>query len=276
MRGVVDSIYQWIKSFFRRQMVCVWVMNKGVPRSVGCLTENKDLFLKQHSAHSSLQAFMATKPPGATVFWALEGTGKTYTLSRMEHAAHHHRVIYIDWDRITSGHSAKEALYRQIGLDAAVETGPLSAYLPRDEGVFTTFVFDHFDRAMTADDAVSMVARLSQDSSRSSLYNLLIIVHTASHARALLTAHGWDNQGLFVRLMGPPYCGRWFSRDLAHLADERYNALVDQGGKLAPVLAIRNGLVAPDDPVLRLRAARAEAEWDAGERMLWQFRAFEV
>ena len=85
-----------------------------------------------------------------------------------------------------------------------------------------------------------------------------------------------NNQGLFVRLMGPPYCGHWFSRDLDSLSDDRYNALVDQSGKLAPILAIRNGLFAPEDPVLRMRANRAQAKWDAGERVLWQFRSLEV
>ena len=276
MRGVMNSISRWIYSFFRQKMVCVWVMNKDIPKHMGNLRENTDLFLK-NSAHSSLQTFIADKPRGATVFWTITGAGKTYTLSHTIHEANH-RFVYIDWNTIAK-ETAKEMFYSQIGLDPVAEKAPFGTYLPTDHGIFTTFVFDHYDCAMDKEEAgaCNLITELSKDSTKSLVpYNLLVLVNKARYAYDMLTAHGWDNQGMFVRLIGNPYCGHWFSTDLKHLADERYNNLVDQSGKLAPMLSIRNGLASYDDIALKLRATRAQAEWDTGERLLWPFRGLEA
>ena len=275
VRGIIDSAILLIRSFMKQQVPCVWVMNKDIPKCVGNLRENTNLFL-QNSACTCLRAFIADKPPGATVFWAIENAGKTYTLAHMEHDAHH-RFVHIDWAMLT-GSNAKKMFYGQMGLDPAVETKPFGTYLPKDHGVFTTFVFDHFDLAMSKPAALAMIASLSEDSVKSQAppYNLLIMVNSPANAFNLLTVHGWNNQSLFIKLMGPPYCGYWFSKDLGEVADPRYNALVDQCGTLSPMLSIRNRIYAHDNPVHWLRAARARAMWDEGERLLWQFRSFEV
>ena len=111
----------------------------------GNLRDSPNLFLK-NSAYRSLQVFIAAKPLGATVLWTAKGAGKTYTLARVGHAANH-RFVYIDWKDIT-GKDAKTMFYNQLEMNTHTNDKPFGTYLPDDQGIFTTFVFDHFDYAM--------------------------------------------------------------------------------------------------------------------------------
>ena len=276
MRSVLNAAVDWLKSFFRRRMVCVWIMGKEIPQYTGNLKDSPHLFLK-NSAYKSLQVFFSEKPLGATVFWTAKGAGKTYTLARVGHASNH-RFVYIDWKDIT-GRDAKTMFYNQLKMNAKKEDKPFGTYLPDDQGIFTTFVFDHFDYAMIDPDknARALIAVLSENSTQSSIpYNILIMVNNPLHARDLLLLHGWDCHSMFVKLMGPPYCGHWFSKDLGEMSDERYNALIDQCGTLMPMISIRNGLYASDDIVHLMRATTSKEAWDNGERILAQFRYLEV
>ena len=80
MRSVLNAAAEWLKSLFRRKMVCVWIMGKEIPKYNRNLRDYPHLFLK-NSAYRSLQVFFAEKPPGAMVFWTAKGAGKTYTLA---------------------------------------------------------------------------------------------------------------------------------------------------------------------------------------------------
>ena len=75
----------------------------------------------------------------------------------------------------------------------------------------------------------------------STSFNVLILLSSPAHALALLT----DRVGAgfrplqYVKLLGPPLCGRWVSSDLAkHVVDVDVSslALVDQCGTLLPFL----------------------------------------
>ena len=104
----------------------------------------------------------------------------------------------------------------------------------------------------------------------STSFNVLILLSNPAHALALLTDRGFRPLQ-YVKLLGPPLCGRWVSSDLAkHIiidADVSSLALVDQCGTLLPFLF--NG---PSDAHMQLKIAQSRLAWEEGERMLAGFR----
>lgn len=261
--GMINTALKWLSAFVRRQLIGAWMRGLGVPERVGLLRDNAALFLK-NSAYYSLQAFFSEKPRGVTVFWAPERAGKTYTLAQMKGTVDH-RIVYIDF---AAADDAEKLFCRRMGLEAD-DINELSKYLP--SGVFVTFVFDHFDRASSA----TMVASLAEDSICSSSFNLLIMVKDRLCAHSLLLSCGQQLQREYVRLLGPPYCGRWSAAELGEMSDSRYDSLVDQCGTLAPMIYIRNRTCQPLHPLMLLRVAKLGAEWEQGEQMLGQFRVCE-
>ena len=263
---MINRVLRLLSAFLRRQLIGVWMAGLSIPERIGVLKEDGTLFLK-NSAYYSLQAFFNEKPSGATVFWTPERAGKTYTLAQMGmKSTADRRFVYIDFAQLATGDDAKKVFYRQMGLDPDDDTKSLSQYLPK-KGVFVTFIFDHFDRGST------MIAALAEDSVRSSSFNLLIMVNNRLSAHALLASCGQQLQREYVRLLGPPYCGRWSSAELGRFSDERYDSLVDQCGTLAPMISIRNRTCPPSDPLMLLRVAKLEAEWAQGEQLLGQYRS---
>ena len=269
---MINQVLKWISSFFRRQLIGVWMLGMEVPRQAGILREDRELLLTNNSTYCNLQAFFSEKPLGATVFWAPESTGKTYTLSRMDtkNTVDRH-FVYIDYGTTRGGDDAKKIFYRQIGLDIETDMKPLGHYLPAD--AFITFIFDHFDNAMMAS-GERMISALAQDSAGRSLssFNILVMVDDKHHALTLLKSCGQQLQREYVRLLGPPYCGRWSAAELGELSDPGYDDLVDQCGTLAPMILIRNRTCSPSDPRMLLCVARLGVEWEQGERLLGRYR----
>jgi hypothetical protein len=258
----MNRVFKWIVAFFRRQLVGVWTAGMEVPKNKGILRENAELFLK-NSAFYSLQEIFSEMPRGATVFWAPETAGKTYILEQMDmRNKSNRRFVYIDF--ATTDGDVKRAFYRQLGLNADEDFKPLSHYLSKD--VFITFIFDHFDKQMPN----TMITSIVTDGTKSSLFNILIIVNNRLNAQALLISCGQQRE--YVRLLGPPYCGRWSVADLGEFADPRYNDLVDQCGTLSPMISIRNRTCSQYDTIMLLRVAKLGVEWEQGERLLGQYR----
>ena len=264
--GMITTVFKWFGAFLRRQLIGAWMRGLGVPEHMGMLRDSPGLFLK-NSAYYSLQSFFSEKPCGATVFWAPEWAGKTYTLAQMGvKSTVDYRIVYVDF---AAADDAKKVFYRQMGLDLDADTKPVSQYLP--SGVFVTFIFDHFDKACSA----TMIASLAEDSMRSLSFNLLIMVKGRIAAHSLLVSCGEQRRRECVRLLGPPYCGRWSAAELGEMSDSRYDSLVDQCGTLAPMISILNRTCPPWDQHMLLRVAKLEAEWEQGEQMLGQFRVCE-
>ena len=273
---IMNRILKYLTAFIRRRLIGLWMAGMDVPANrSGLLREDRQLFLK-NSAYHSLETFFQEKPRGATVFWMPERAGKTYTLSRMQTAnAVDRRFVYVDFSNISS-HDPKQAFYAQLGLDAGADHRPLSHYLPSH--TFITFILDHFDvpMAVSTQNATAMISALAEDSAAGSSFNLLIMVNDSFHAHSLLTSCGQQLKREFTRLLGPPYCGRWSAADLGdRFSDDRYNDLVDQSGTLAPMISIRNGGTAADALTL-IAVAKAEAEWNRGERRLAHYRVADV
>ena len=269
--SMINRVLKWINSFLRRQLIGVWMAGMEVPRQAGILREDSELFLTKNSAICNLQAFFSERPRGVTVFWTPESTGKTYTLSRMDTKnTADRRFVYINYGTTIGGDDAKKILYRQIGLDAETDIGPLGHYLPKD--VFFTFIFDHFDKAMIVPS--DMISTLAQDSATRSppSFNILVMVNDKYNTLALLKSCGQQLQREFVSLLGPQYCGRWSAAELGEFSDPRYNDLVDQCGTLAPMISIRNRTCSQSDPLMLLCVAKLGAEWEQGERLLGQYR----
>ena len=230
---MINRVLRLLSAFLRRQLIGVWMAGLSIPERIGVLKEDGTLFLK-NSAYYSLQAFFNEKPSGATVFWTPERAGKTYTLAQMGmKSTTDRRFVYIDFAQLATGDDAKKVFYRQMGLDPDDDTKSL----------------------------------------RSSSFNLLIMVNNRLSAHALLASCGQQLQREYVRLLGPPYCGRWSSAELGRFSDERYDSLVDQCGTLAPMISIRNRTCPPSDPLMLLRVAKLEAEWAQGEQLLGQYRS---
>ena len=266
--SIMDGVFRWIRSFVRRRLIGVWMLGMEVPVHKGCLLENTEIFLK-NSGYHGLEDFFKEKPRGATVFWTPERMGKSYTLTKMGlKNTREHRFMYFDFSSVDG--DAKKVFYHQLGLDSECDIKPLSTYLPSN-GIFSTFIFDHFDRVVSQ----NMIASLVRDSVQSSMYNLLILVNDSLNAHSVLNSCGQLLQRGYTRLLGPPFCGRWSSADLGALSDERYNGLVDQCGSLVPMIHIRNGFFVPDDVTMLLRIAKLQREWEQGERLLGQYRRIE-
>ena len=266
--SIMDGVFRWIRSFVRRRLIGVWMLGMEVPVHKGCLLENTEIFLK-NSGYHGLEDFFKEKPRGATVFWTPERMGKSYTLTKMGlKNTREHRFMYFDFSSVDG--DAKKVFYHQLGLDSECDIKPLSTYLPSN-GIFFTFIFDHFDRVVSQ----NMIASLVRDSVQSSMYNLLILVNDSLNAHSVLNSCGQLLQRGYTRLLGPPFCGRWSSADLGALSDERYNGLVDQCGSLVPMIHIRNGFFVPDDVTMLLRIAKLQREWEQGERLLGQYRRIE-
>ena len=243
-------------------------MGLTVTERSGHLNEDAELYLKK-SAHFNLQAFFSEKPRGVTVFWTPEKAGKTYTLSGMETKNKaERRFVYVNFKRVDK--DEMKVFYTQLGLDAEKDTKELSHYLPRD--VFFTFIFDHFDKVAHS----SMVSSLADDSVISSSFNLLVLVNDKLNAHALLTSCGQQLQRETVRLLGPPYCGRWFASDLGGFSDPRYNELIDRCGILAPMISIRNRTCSEFDQGLLGCVEKLQIEWEKGEKLLGMYRVQEV
>jgi hypothetical protein len=259
---------QWLSNFWRRQLLGVWVQNLGVPWRRGVLLEDPSVFLKS-SAYYALRAFFNGRSAGGTVFWAPGCAGKTYTLSRMElKSTCYRKYVYVDFAKVDTM-DPKTVFYGLLGLDAKTDLKPLGTYL--HTRVFFTFIFDHFD---TVDPGHTWITSLLDDSMVSTLFNVLILVKDPQRALGLLKVSG--PQDACAHLLGPSYCGRWFSANLESYADPRYNDLVDQCGLLAPMLSIRNSVRAQWDPLMLVRVAKAGREWEAGERMLREYREYTV
>jgi hypothetical protein len=264
--SMIGRALQWLHGFCRRQLLGLWVQNLGVPLRRGVLQEDPSLFLKS-SAFYSLRTFFAGRSAGGTVFWAPGCAGKTYTLSRMElRNSADRRYVYVDFAKMDAKDS-KAVFYGLLGLDAKTDIKPLGTYL--HAGVFFTFIFDHFDTIDTP-----WISTLLDDSILSSSFNVLLLLKDPRRALALLKACG--HHDTHTRLLGPPYCGRWFATDLEGYADPQYNDLVDQCGLLAPMISIRNSVRAQWDPLMQVRVAKAQEEWEMGEQLLREYRGYEV
>jgi len=221
---------------------------------------------------------MSQQPLGATVFWAAEGAGKSYCLSKVEKSKHV-RLIYIDW-RGFAGDDPLKRFYKALGMDSEEDLASLSTYLPNDSAIFTTIVFDHFDFPMQSAfaQARSMVCALVDDSVRCGFYNLLLVLNDPCNAQALLLSRR-QFQREYVRLLGPSFCGRWYGCDLDNYdkksissADkEDIKPLVDQSGTLMPLIHLLNKN--KPDPLFHLHIAQSERAWEDGERILACYRA---
>lgn len=259
--SMIGRALKWLRDMFRRQLIGVWIQDLGVPLRRGVLQEDPSVFLKS-SAYYTLRAFFSGRSVGAAVFWAPGCAGKTYTLSHMElKNSADRRYVYVDFAKMGSLNS-KVVFYGLLGLDAKTDMKPIGSYL--HPGVFFTFIFDHMN------DTPQWIATLLDDSVLSSSFNVLVLMKDPHHALAFLKTCG--HQDTYTRLLGPPYCGRWFSVDLEGYADPRYNDLVDQCGILAPMISIRNSIRAQSDPLMLVRVAKVQEEWEIGEQLLREYR----
>jgi hypothetical protein len=221
-----------------------------------------ELFL-ENSGTVSVRSYLSSRPLGVFIFWAIEGAGKTFTLSRVsaEFQGSCHRFIYVD---CSVSDDIKQILYRKLGMDPQEDLGRFSSYLPTD--VFTTIVIDHFSvNALSS----AFILNLARDSMHSLSFNVLVLLSNPAHALALLTDRGGFRPLQYVKLLGPSFCGRWDSSDLDKqtINDPLLPALVDQCGTLLPFLF--NG---PSDAHMQLKIAQSRLAWEEGERLLVGFR----
>ncbi len=267
VKRMLGSIWRVINTFIRRKMIGVCVFGLGIPKEPGMWRQNPELFIET-SASVCLRSFMHTKPSGAAILWAVEGAGKSYTLANVsEEFADCQRFIYIDWYGFTSG-DFESIFYKKMGMDKQEDLRRFSAYLPND--VFTTIVFDHFDRVMAHDPthACTVVSSLARDSAASLHFNLLILTNSADNAHTLLTC-GPYRPFQHTHLLGPALCGKWHSNDVKHTpgVDPELFPLIDQCGTLMPVLSNRH-----QDSLIQLRAAQLRNAWEEGERSIMGYR----
>lgn len=263
LKGAVNFVLKQIYTFFRRGMVSIWVFGHSIPQETSLWKARPELFL-ENSATASLRSHLTSRPLGVAIFWAVEGAGKTFALSRVSREIQqtHHRFIYLDCDGLW-GDEVKQILYRKLGMDPQDDLGRFSAYLPTD--VFTTIVIDHL--SVTAVSSV-FISCLGRDSMHSSSFNTLVLLSNPAHALALLTERTGFRPLQYVKLLGPPLCGRWGASDLAKIeTDPSSLALVDQCGTLLPFLF--NG---PSDAHMQLKIAQSRLAWEDGERMLAGYR----
>ena len=261
LKGAVNFILKHIYTFFRRKMISIWVFGHGVPKEPSMWKEHPELFI-ENSGTTSVRSFLSSRPAGVTIFWAIEGAGKTFTLSHVsaQFQGSNHRFIYIDCVGIQCD-EIKHILYRKLGMDPHDDLGSFSSYLPSD--VFTTIVIDHF--STTAVSSV-FITGLARDSMRFSSFNVLVLISNPAHAIALLKEGGSGFRPLqYVKLLGPAFCGRWNSKDLQ--LDEKTLEMVDQCGTLLPVLFNR-----PSETHMQLKIAQSKLAWEDGERMLAGYR----
>ena len=267
LKGAVNFVLKQMYTFFRRKMISIWVFGHGVPKERSLWKDHPELFL-ENSGTASLRSYFVSKPYGVTVFWAIEGSGKTFSLSRVsaEFEGRSHRFIYVDCT-VIAGDEIKKILYRKLGMDPQDDLGRFSSFLPSD--VFTTIVLDHIPAA-----APMFITSLARDSMHSVSFNILVITNNPLHAHALLTEKE-GGRSLFrplqhVRLLGPSYCGRWSASDVTrsiNTAKPHLLEMVNQCGTLLPFLF--NG---PSDAHLQLKIAQSRVAWDEGERMLAGYR----
>ena len=270
LKGALNFVLKRMYTFFRRKMISIWVFGHGVPKESSMCKAQPELFL-ENSGTASLRSYLSTqtKTPGVTIFWAIEGAGKTFALSRVstEYQGSRHRFIYIDCLGFSCD-DIKQILYRKLGMDPQDDMGRFSSYLPSDV-LFTTIVIDHFTVTAVSSAFISSLARDSMHSASPS-FNVLVLLSNHAHALALLTDKGG---GVFrplqyVKLLGPSFCGRWYSSDLVRIDEEKHLLpLVDQCGTLLPFLF--NG---PSDAHMQLKIAQSRLAWEDGERMLAGYR----
>jgi hypothetical protein len=262
LRGAVNFILNKIYTFFRRKMISIWVFGHSVPREPSMWKERPELFL-ENSGTASVRSFLSSRPVGVTLFWAIEGAGKTFALSRVSAQGSNHRFIYLDCAGIVCD-ELKAVLYRKLGMDPHDDLGRFSAYLPSD--VFTTIVIDHLSSATPT--ASAFITGLARDSVRFASFNVLVLLSNPVDAIALLTDGGFRPLQ-HVRLLGPAFCGRWGSKDLTvePPLDKTTLSLVDQCGTLLPVL-----FTGPSDAHMQLKIAQSKLAWENGERMLAGYR----
>jgi hypothetical protein len=259
LRGAISFVLRHMYTFIRRKLISIWVFGHAVPKEPSMWKKHPQLFL-ENSGTASVRSFLASRPLGVTLFWAIEGAGKTFILSRVssEFQGPAHRFIYIDCAGVHT--NIKHVLYRKLGMDPDEDLGRFSAYLPSD--VFTTIVIDHLASNTVA---APFVASLARDSVRSSAFNVLVLLSNSVHAVALLMEGGFQ----YVRLLGPAFCGRWSAGDLAKQPLDSDDALslplVDQCGTLLPFLG-------PSDAHMQLKIAQSRLAWEDGERVLAGFR----
>jgi hypothetical protein len=264
VKRMLSSVWQAIHTFLRRKMISVCVFGLGIPKEPGMWRQNPELFVET-SASVCLRSFMNTKPSGAAILWTVEGAGKSYTLAKVsEEFADRQRFIYMDWYGFTAG-DFESIFYRKMGMDKQEDLRRFSTYLPND--VFTTIVFDHFDRVMAHDSthACTVVSSLARDSAASAHFNILILTSSADNARELLTYRPFQH----THLIGPALCGKWHSNDVKHVPqiDPEMFPLIDQCGTLMPVLSNRR-----PDSLIQLRTAQLRNAWEEGERSIMGYR----
>ena len=275
LKGAVNFVLKRMYTFFRRKMISIWVFGHGVPKESSMWKAHPELFL-ENSGTASLRSYLSARTPtsGVTIFWAIEGAGKTFALSRVstEFQGNRHRFIYIDCLGSTCD-DIKQILYRKLGMDPQDDLGRFSSYLPSD--VFTTIVIDHFTVTAVSSAFISSLARDSMHSASPS-FNVLVLLSNPAHALALLTDKGSGDGFLpmqYVKLLGPSFCGRWCSDDLLLLLLTQINekkhllSLVDQCGTLLPFLF--NG---PSNAHMQLKIAQSQLAWEDGERILAGYR----
>ena len=120
LKGAVSFVLNHVYTFLRRRMISIWVFGHTVPKEPSMWKEHPELFL-ENSGTASLRSYFTTRPPGATVFWAIEGAGKTFALSRVsaEFQGPRHRFIYVDCagSAQNDADSVKRTLYQKLGMD---------------------------------------------------------------------------------------------------------------------------------------------------------------
>jgi hypothetical protein len=240
MRGVVGSLLDLVKLWLKKQLVPLWLSDlKLESNTVGIET----------SGTLAVRQFFKSKTPGATVFWAVKGAGKSFAV----HKEAGKNVILVDWEQF-QGNDPQKWFCELVGWERD---------LGRFFHDFSTIVFTHFDMAMAFPElAKQLVLKLASDSTSSRRFNVLVCVDSAMHAHSLLKINMQ-----YMRILGGPYCGRCTEMEL-----------IDGGFSMVKITAFAGtiGLSALANEIsatmLELRAAQANAAWHDGESLLNGYR----
>lgn len=241
MRGACGLVFDLIKLWVKRQLVPLWLDGmKLEPNLTGVET----------SGTLAVSSFIQRRTPETAVFWAVKGAGKAFAVQREAGAG---SVVLVDWERF-EGTDPSKWFCELIGWERG-----LGEFFHE----FSTVVFTHFDAAMAyPDSAKQLVLRLASDSAESKRFNVLVCVDSAMHAHSLLKL----NQK-YMRLLGPPYCGRCTEMELiaGGFKEVRFGAYSGTIG----LSAVANEI---SDTMLELRAAQANTAWNEGESLLHWYR----
>lgn len=238
MRGVCGGVFDLVRLWVRRQLVPLWLDRlKLESNAIGVET----------SGTVAVSKFFTRQTPETAVFWAVQGAGKAFAVKQTAGA----NVVVVDWERF-EGTNPSEWFRALVGWDRG-----LGEFFQE----FSTIVFTHFDAAMVyPESAKQLVLSLASDSATSRRFNVLICVDSAMHAHSLLRLNP-----LYMRLLGPPYCGRCTEMEVASGGFKKGNI-----GTYSGTIGLAS--VELSDAMLELRAAQANTAWNEGEALLHWYR----